>query len=200
MCWLVYGRNGKIKVIIKKQIYFLLKSKWPLLPFLSPLGIWEYAKVLGRQTKVWAAQTSLFHTASWDYIWGRINSYQSVLQSSRSSDSQVRPFPATSREDSTRIRHPRKVVLLHFTYSLTFSYSIREIAQAYQDMEQELAHAVNASSKSMDKVYAKSKSTEVHFQCILTVLYCTIGFAASSPYTYNLSTGPELQPCSRNGK
>jgi len=28
-------------------------------------------------------------------------------------------------------------------------------------MEQELAHAVNASSKSMDKVYAKSKSTEV---------------------------------------
>ncbi|XP_039203061.1 diacylglycerol kinase delta isoform X2 [Crotalus tigris] len=39
-------------------------------------------------------------------------------------------------------------------------HSIREIAQAYQDMEQELAHAVNASSKSMDKVYAKSKSTE----------------------------------------
>ena len=28
-------------------------------------------------------------------------------------------------------------------------------------MEQELANAVNASSKSMDKVYAKSKSTEV---------------------------------------
>ncbi|XP_075014106.1 diacylglycerol kinase delta isoform X2 [Calonectris borealis] len=39
-------------------------------------------------------------------------------------------------------------------------HSIREIAQSYQDMEQELAHAVNASSKSMDKVYAKSKSTE----------------------------------------
>uniref|UniRef100_A0A8C3DMY5 Diacylglycerol kinase n=1 Tax=Corvus moneduloides TaxID=1196302 RepID=A0A8C3DMY5_CORMO len=34
-------------------------------------------------------------------------------------------------------------------------------SQSYQDMEQELAHAVNASSKSMDKVYAKSKSTEV---------------------------------------
>uniref|UniRef100_A0A8C9ERC3 Diacylglycerol kinase n=1 Tax=Pavo cristatus TaxID=9049 RepID=A0A8C9ERC3_PAVCR len=40
-------------------------------------------------------------------------------------------------------------------------FCIREIAQSYQDMEQELAHAVNASSKSMDKVYAKSKSTEV---------------------------------------
>lgn len=39
--------------------------------------------------------------------------------------------------------------------------SIQEIAQSYQDMEQELAHAVNASSKSMDRVYAKSKSTEV---------------------------------------
>ncbi|XP_069473981.1 diacylglycerol kinase delta isoform X2 [Ambystoma mexicanum] len=39
-------------------------------------------------------------------------------------------------------------------------HNIREIAQSHQDMEQELAHAVNASSKSMDKVYAKSKSTE----------------------------------------
>ncbi|KAL8187561.1 UNVERIFIED_CONTAM: hypothetical protein K2H54_051095 [Gekko kuhli] len=39
-------------------------------------------------------------------------------------------------------------------------HSIREIAQSYQDMEQELAHAVNASSKSMDQVYARSKSAE----------------------------------------
>ncbi|XP_029470937.1 diacylglycerol kinase delta isoform X3 [Rhinatrema bivittatum] len=42
----------------------------------------------------------------------------------------------------------------------TLIHSIREIAQSHQDMEQELAHAVNASSKSMDKVYAKSKTTE----------------------------------------
>ncbi|KAM7108193.1 diacylglycerol kinase delta isoform 2-T2 [Ciconia maguari] len=47
-------------------------------------------------------------------------------------------------------------------------HSIREIAQSYQDMEQELAHAVNASSKSMDKVYAKSKSTE-GLNCSLVV-------------------------------
>uniref|UniRef100_A0A803VTK8 Diacylglycerol kinase n=1 Tax=Ficedula albicollis TaxID=59894 RepID=A0A803VTK8_FICAL len=46
-------------------------------------------------------------------------------------------------------------------------HSIREIAQSYQDMEQELAHAVNASSKSMDKVYAKSKSTEVLLTCMV---------------------------------
>ncbi|XP_033883636.2 diacylglycerol kinase delta-like isoform X1 [Acipenser ruthenus] len=39
-------------------------------------------------------------------------------------------------------------------------HSIREIAQSHQSMEQELAHAVNASSKSMDVVYAKSKNTE----------------------------------------
>lgn len=47
------------------------------------------------------------------------------------------------------------------SYITPFLYSIREIAQSYQDMEQELAHAVNASSKSMDQVYAKSKSAEV---------------------------------------
>lgn len=34
--------------------------------------------------------------------------------------------------------------------------SIREVAQAHHSMEQELAHAVNASSKAMDVVYAKS--------------------------------------------
>uniref|UniRef100_A0A8C9T8R4 Diacylglycerol kinase n=1 Tax=Scleropages formosus TaxID=113540 RepID=A0A8C9T8R4_SCLFO len=39
--------------------------------------------------------------------------------------------------------------------------SIREIAQSHHNMEQELAHAVNASSKAMDVVYAKSKNKEV---------------------------------------
>lgn len=39
-------------------------------------------------------------------------------------------------------------------------HSIREIAQSHRDMEQELAHAVNASSKSMDRVYSKPRSTE----------------------------------------
>uniref|UniRef100_A0A673UCK4 Diacylglycerol kinase n=1 Tax=Suricata suricatta TaxID=37032 RepID=A0A673UCK4_SURSU len=37
---------------------------------------------------------------------------------------------------------------------------IREIAQSHQDMEQELAHAVNASSKSMDRVYGKPRTAE----------------------------------------
>ncbi|XP_067103144.1 diacylglycerol kinase delta-like isoform X1 [Osmerus mordax] len=38
-------------------------------------------------------------------------------------------------------------------------HSIREIAQSHHNMEQELAHAVNASSKAMDVVYANSKSS-----------------------------------------
>uniref|UniRef100_A0A665VEC1 Diacylglycerol kinase n=1 Tax=Echeneis naucrates TaxID=173247 RepID=A0A665VEC1_ECHNA len=36
-------------------------------------------------------------------------------------------------------------------------HSIREVAQSHHSMEQELAHAVNASSKAMDIVYANSK-------------------------------------------
>lgn len=39
--------------------------------------------------------------------------------------------------------------------------SIREIAQCHRDMEQELAHAVNASAKAMDRVYSKPRSPEV---------------------------------------
>lgn len=42
----------------------------------------------------------------------------------------------------------------------TLIHQIRETAQLHHTMEQELAHAVNASAKSMDKVYAKSKTTE----------------------------------------
>uniref|UniRef100_A0A8C8HTG2 Diacylglycerol kinase n=1 Tax=Oncorhynchus tshawytscha TaxID=74940 RepID=A0A8C8HTG2_ONCTS len=40
-------------------------------------------------------------------------------------------------------------------------HSIREIAQSHHSMEQELAHAVNTSSKAMDVVYANSKSAGV---------------------------------------
>ncbi|XP_075385004.1 diacylglycerol kinase delta isoform X2 [Tenrec ecaudatus] len=39
-------------------------------------------------------------------------------------------------------------------------HSIRDIAQSYQDMEQELAHAVNASAKAMDSVYGRPRATE----------------------------------------
>uniref|UniRef100_A0A8C1W675 Diacylglycerol kinase eta/delta/kappa helical domain-containing protein n=1 Tax=Cyprinus carpio TaxID=7962 RepID=A0A8C1W675_CYPCA len=38
-------------------------------------------------------------------------------------------------------------------------HSIREAAQSHHSIEQELAHAVNASSKAMDLVYANSKSS-----------------------------------------
>uniref|UniRef100_A0A671TRM4 Diacylglycerol kinase n=1 Tax=Sparus aurata TaxID=8175 RepID=A0A671TRM4_SPAAU len=40
-------------------------------------------------------------------------------------------------------------------------HSIREVAQSHHSLEQELAHAVNASSKAMDVVYANSKSSGV---------------------------------------
>lgn len=40
-------------------------------------------------------------------------------------------------------------------------FSIREVAQSHHSLEQELAHAVNASSKAMDVVYANSKSSGV---------------------------------------
>ncbi|XP_068601453.1 diacylglycerol kinase delta [Brachionichthys hirsutus] len=38
-------------------------------------------------------------------------------------------------------------------------HSIREVAQSHHSLEQELAHAVNASSKAMDVVYADSKTS-----------------------------------------
>ncbi|KAM8903616.1 diacylglycerol kinase delta isoform 2-T2 [Spinachia spinachia] len=37
-------------------------------------------------------------------------------------------------------------------------HSIREVAESHQSLEQELAHAVNASSKAMDVVYANSQA------------------------------------------
>uniref|UniRef100_A0A8C1PQ76 Diacylglycerol kinase n=1 Tax=Cyprinus carpio TaxID=7962 RepID=A0A8C1PQ76_CYPCA len=40
-------------------------------------------------------------------------------------------------------------------------HSIRDVAQSHHTIEQELAHAVNASSKAMDLVYANSKSSGV---------------------------------------
>ncbi|XP_029372875.1 diacylglycerol kinase delta-like [Echeneis naucrates] len=47
-------------------------------------------------------------------------------------------------------------------------HSIREVAQSHHSMEQELAHAVNASSKAMDIVYANSKSSG-GFSCSVVV-------------------------------
>ena len=44
---------------------------------------------------------------------------------------------------------------------MPLSCSIREIAQSHRAMEQELAHAVNASSKAMERVYGKPRTAEV---------------------------------------
>ena len=44
---------------------------------------------------------------------------------------------------------------------MPLSCSIREIAQSHRAMEQELAHAVNDSSKAMERVYGKPRTAEV---------------------------------------
>uniref|UniRef100_A0A7N8YRR7 Diacylglycerol kinase n=1 Tax=Mastacembelus armatus TaxID=205130 RepID=A0A7N8YRR7_9TELE len=55
-------------------------------------------------------------------------------------------------------------------------HSIREVAQCHHSMEQELAHAVNASSKAMDVVYANSKSSGVrHSAWSVSLLVLTVG-------------------------
>ena len=45
------------------------------------------------------------------------------------------------------------------TFDVCVCFSIREIAQFHHVMEQELAHAVNASAKTMDIVYANKSSS-----------------------------------------
>ena len=49
-------------------------------------------------------------------------------------------------------------------------FSIREVAQSHHSLEQELAHAVNASSKAMDVVYANSKSSGVLNTIVVSVV------------------------------
>ncbi|XP_041657190.1 diacylglycerol kinase delta-like isoform X3 [Cheilinus undulatus] len=46
-------------------------------------------------------------------------------------------------------------------------HSIRVVAQSHQSLEQELAHAVNASSKAMDVVYASSNTTGALSCCVV---------------------------------
>lgn len=63
------------------------------------------------------------------------------------------------------LRFLSQVCVSHIYVSHVFlmflSLSIREVAQSHHSLEQELAHAVNASSKAMDVVYNNSKSSGV---------------------------------------
>ncbi|KAG7254986.1 hypothetical protein CRUP_034840, partial [Coryphaenoides rupestris] len=49
-------------------------------------------------------------------------------------------------------------------------HSIREIAQCHQVIEQELAHAVNASAKTMDVVYANKSSSRLSCGSVLQMV------------------------------
>ncbi|XP_032492775.1 diacylglycerol kinase delta isoform X3 [Phocoena sinus] len=51
-------------------------------------------------------------------------------------------------------------LLLSGLMSAVSPSSIREAARSHRDVEQELAHAVNASSKAMDRVYGKPRAAE----------------------------------------
>ncbi|XP_024608519.1 diacylglycerol kinase delta isoform X4 [Neophocaena asiaeorientalis asiaeorientalis] len=51
-------------------------------------------------------------------------------------------------------------LLLSGLMSAVSPSSIREAARSHRDVEQELAHAVNASSKAMDRVYGKPRTAE----------------------------------------
>ncbi|XP_068440472.1 diacylglycerol kinase delta isoform X2 [Clinocottus analis] len=55
-------------------------------------------------------------------------------------------------------------------------HSIREVAQSHHSLEQELAHAVNASSKAMDVVYANSKTSGA--LCCIVVLQMVVNVKA----------------------
>uniref|UniRef100_G3NM37 Diacylglycerol kinase n=1 Tax=Gasterosteus aculeatus TaxID=69293 RepID=G3NM37_GASAC len=65
----------------------------------------------------------------------------------------------------------KKTAIYMLLYSIQFIYkcasdtptkcfSIREVAETHHSLEQELAHAVNASSKAMDVVYANSNNSQ----------------------------------------
>ncbi|XP_012580629.1 PREDICTED: diacylglycerol kinase delta [Condylura cristata] len=70
--------------------------------------------------------------------WGLVQRLDSILSCARSE-------PGHGGTVSARSSRPR---------------GIREIAQSHRDLEQELAHAVNASCKAMDRVYGKPRTSE----------------------------------------
>ncbi|KAM6932553.1 diacylglycerol kinase delta isoform 2-T2 [Lycodopsis pacificus] len=66
-------------------------------------------------------------------------------------------------------------------------HSIREVAQSHHSLEQELAHAVNASSKAMDVVYANSNNSAA--LCCSVVLQMVINVKALLSETELLLAG-----------
>lgn len=85
---------------------------------------------------------------------------------------------------------------------LSGCFSIREVAQSHHSMEQELAHAVNASSKAMDVVYANSKSSGVRVT-LVTLVQSVLLVSADvlmSPLSLSLCAGSELQRGASDGR
>ncbi|KAM3615911.1 uncharacterized protein V6R79_009553 [Siganus canaliculatus] len=94
----------------------------------------------------------------------RDRAFESTLKSWE--DKQNREFPRTAPPQTSLSPQPEIVSEDEASLVSEFGqaagaliHSIREVAQYHHSLEQELAHAVNASSKAMDVVYAKSKSS-----------------------------------------
>ncbi|KAM6946222.1 LOW QUALITY PROTEIN: diacylglycerol kinase delta [Aplochiton taeniatus] len=69
-----------------------------------------------------------------------------------------RPQPQHASQPETVPEEEASQISLFGQAAGALIHRIREIAQSHHSMEQELAHAVNASSKAMDVVYANSNS------------------------------------------
>lgn len=94
----------------------------------------------------------------------RDRAFESTLKSWE--DKQKCEFPRTPQAQTSSSSQPEVVsedeaqLISDFGQAAgALIHSIREVAQSHHSLEQELAHAVNASSKAMDVVYANSKSS-----------------------------------------
>ncbi|KAF0031032.1 hypothetical protein F2P81_017763 [Scophthalmus maximus] len=94
----------------------------------------------------------------------RDRAFESTLKSWE--DKQKCEFPRTPPPQPPLSSHPEMVSEEDASLVSEFGqaagaliHSIREVAQSHHSLEQELAHAVNASSKAMDVVYANSKGS-----------------------------------------
>uniref|UniRef100_A0A673KUB5 Diacylglycerol kinase n=1 Tax=Sinocyclocheilus rhinocerous TaxID=307959 RepID=A0A673KUB5_9TELE len=66
-------------------------------------------------------------------------------------------------------------------------HSIREVAQSHHTIEQELAHAVNASSKAMDLVYANSKTLHSETELLLAGKMCLVSESYREMWVFTVS-------------
>uniref|UniRef100_A0A3B5M9Y8 Diacylglycerol kinase delta n=1 Tax=Xiphophorus couchianus TaxID=32473 RepID=A0A3B5M9Y8_9TELE len=85
----------------------------------------------------------------------RLQAFESTLKSWEDKQKCEFPQPSLPPQPET-VSEDEALLVSEFGQAAGALIHIREVAQFHHSMEQELAHAVNASSKAMDVVYAKS--------------------------------------------